>query len=621
MFAKWFARKKSILAGVFLYWLIINVLTLHPPFSIFPLPDITPLTTAQFLEFDGDNPYLLPERGWQEIQLPDDWYESKKESNHYWYRVYFEYDTDDEKIWKVYLPSVTHNAEVYINGVWIGRGGGFDDPVSRHHNEPLAFEFDSSILTFDNNVAEIRVKTSFHRQGYLGPVFIAPSSFIDPSYRFKKFVRVDLIQWLTVVMLLLSLVVFLFGMARRSDFVYLLFSLQLLIWSLHNLNLFVRDIPTSALFWEAMTMVTLGWTVVLMLIFNHHFLKAGSKTVERAALLAGVLGSSIFFLPSIGDVLTWGYSLWDSLLVVIGIYCIGFLIHQYWTKNSSDALLMIIAGIPILVFGFHDILLVNHFRDRAEGLIIQYSAFPAILLFTWFLIRRFVQSLNVAEDLTATLEQRVKDRESELKTQYAQLQVLENEKTIAGERERIMRDMHDGIGGHLVALATRLQEEVDPKLCDIRNKVQNCITDLRLVIDSLDPMLNDLPTLLGTMRMRLAYLLESAGMTLQWEVEDLPVSIETGPNRNLQIMRIVQEAITNSIKHSHAERLLVSASFEHATRRVRVQVKDFGSGFCGESLTISRGVKNMQFRAEKIGAEIKVSSSAEGTVVDLFIPC
>lgn len=65
---------------------------------------------------------------------------------------------------------------------------------------------------------------------------------------------------------------------------------------------------------------------------------------------------------------------------------------------------MLLVGPPIMVTGSRDVLLVNDYLDRTTGLIVQYSVVPALVLFGWFLIRRFVESIEQAEELAATLE-------------------------------------------------------------------------------------------------------------------------------------------------------------------------------------------------------------------------
>lgn len=286
-------------------------------------------------------------------------------------------------------------------------------------------------------------------------------------------------------------------------------------------------------------------------------------------------------------------------------------------------------GIPILVCGFHDILVVNHLRDRREGLIIQYSAIPAAILFSWFLVRRFLQSINRAERLTESLEERVKAREQEIRQQYDRLAQLENERVLSTERERIMRDMHDGIGGQLLSLRALLQDQNGQVFGQIEEKVTRSLTDLRLVIDSLDPVLSDMPTLLGMMRQRFEEQLSGANVRLRWDVNELTRAPRLNPERSLHLLRILQEAVTNIIKHAGATEMVVRAVEDQHT--VVIEIRDNGVGFPeapdhgqgssgqGSSGQGSRGLTNMRYRAAQMGAEIQFDRNTPGACVRLIL--
>ena len=71
---------------------------------------------------------------------------------------------------------------------------------------------------------------------------------------------------------------------------------------------------------------------------------------------------------------------------------------------------------------------------------------PLFVVMGWILTRRFVRSLNETDALNVRLEQRVAERHAELEREQAKLQALTREQAISEERERIMTDMHDGLG-------------------------------------------------------------------------------------------------------------------------------------------------------------------------------
>jgi signal transduction histidine kinase len=605
---------------LFFYWLAFNLLVLHTPFTIFNGPDVKPVQNVEYLASHAVSPEDLSNENWQEVALPDDWYVNHKNINQIWYRTQVLIRQEVTGIWAVYIPSVTHNAAVFVNDIWVGQGGSFNEPVSRHHNDPLLFSFSSELLRQGKNKIEIRVKTSFYEQGLFDQFYLAPVNDLKDAYSWKHFVRVDLVQWFTMAMYLLSGVVLVFWLARPQDVIYGLFSLELFIWASHNLNLFVTEIPVSICIWESFNVATLGWTVTVMILFNHRFVGEGNKKLEKYLLFFSVLGIGIFLLPDIESILHIGYRVWDVFVMIAGMYAIYYLIKTYAHKKSSDVYLMLIVGVPILVFGFHDILMINHFIDRRDGLTMQYSIIPSVILFSWFMVRRFVHSINKAERLAETLEQRVQQKQQKLQAQYERLSSMQKESVLAEERERIMRDMHDGIGGHLVSVITLLQGYSDDVFVRVREKVQHSLSDLRFVIDSLDPLLNDIPTLLGMMRMRLVDQLEDASIELEWAVTELPEIKTMSPRRSLHIMRIVQEAITNSIKHSGSKKMTIATGvINNDMQKVYIDIIDYGRGVDKESSIPGRGINNMHYRAEQLDAELVITHSSAGTKVRLLI--
>ena len=606
------------------YWLAIHYLVFHTPFQVFPAPDVPAIQQMEYrvLHSAEDFPGALNQEGWHAVQLPDDWYVSAHDGTDLWYRATVEIDDFGNELWGFYIPAVTHNAAVYLNGTWAGQGGHFNDPVSRHHNEPLLFRFSPDLLVRGENTIDVRVKTQIAEQGLLGEMYLAPYDQLVDAYRWKKFLRFDFILGVSVTMLLMGLVIMAFWLARPRDYKYGIFSLILLVWTTHNLNLFIEDIPVPASVWEAFTRLSLGWTVIGMLMFNHRYVGKINHRAEKIALGIGFLGFGMLLLPDVSWVLLIGHKVWDSLLVILGVYTIVYLVERYWKTQNSDVYLMMLAGVPILSFGLHDILVVNHLLPRQEGLIIQYSAIAPAALFSWFLLRSFVRSVDRAEQLAATLEQRVQDKQRQLQLQYEQLGAMQRQQVLAEERERIMRDMHDGIGGQLVSLITLLQEQSGEVFKRIRERLQFSLTDLRMVIDSLDPMLNDLPTLLGMLRMRFNDQLEAAGIDLHWAVTELPEISNMSPRRSLHIMRIVQEAMTNAVKHSGTKRIKLSTGIDKQADRVFIEVTDFGGGdanFDTESNSGGRGIKNMQYRAQQVAGDLQLINTPSGVTVRLLL--
>ena len=252
--------------------------------------------------------------------------------------------------------------------------------------------------------------------------------------------------------------------------------------------------------------------------------------------------------------------------------------------------------------------------------LLPYAALPLFGAFIYAMARRYRGAIEDTERLNASLEQRLAERQRELDDSHARLGHIEVQNARNQERQRLMRDMHDGLGSSLMsslALAERGEADHEFMLGTLREAVD----ELKLTIDSLEPIESDLVTLLASLRYRIGPRLTKAGLTIEWDMPDLPKLDWMDAAAALQILRIVQESITNVIKHARAARLRVAAAADQA--QVRVTVADDGVGYDVEALAsapVGRGLRNLRQRAEQLGALIEMHSADTGTTVTLLLP-
>lgn len=85
---------------------------------------------------------------------------------------------------------------------------------------------------------------------------------------------------------------------------------------------------------------------------------------------------------------------------------------------------------------------------------------------------------------------------------------------------------------------------------------------------------------------------------------------------------IVQHAITNVLRHAHAQRVQLALDF--GMRRLRISIRDDGGGFVQKGPTNGAthfGLLGMRERASEIGAEVRVQSAlGRGTIVSILVP-
>lgn len=179
-----------------------------------------------------------------------------------------------------------------------------------------------------------------------------------------------------------------------------------------------------------------------------------------------------------------------------------------------------------------------------------------------------------------------------------------------------MSDMHDGIGGQLISTLS-LVEHGEASSAEVATALRECIDDLRLAIDSLEPTENDLLPVLGNLRYRLDGRLKKQGIALDWQVKEVPKLACLTPQNVLHILRILQEAFTNVLKHAHASKVSVETGMV-GTNRVFIRVRDNGTGFA--SAHKGHGLASMRHRAQVIGGELDIQPSPTGTTLNLLLP-
>ena len=188
--------------------------------------------------------------------------------------------------------------------------------------------------------------------------------------------------------------------------------------------------------------------------------------------------------------------------------------------------------------------------------------------------------------------------------------VAEGERSRLEEREILLRDMHDGFGSQLASLRFMLAEDkLDRK--ELNDALNECAADLYLVIDTLNSVDNTLADAMADFRYRSERRLAEAPAKIHWalELDDIPAQ----PQRQiLQILRIVQEALANALKHAGARTIRIEAGYAPARRSLTISVADDGAGM-PHNARRGRGLINMARRAKELDAELTWNVRQGGT--------
>ena len=232
-------------------------------------------------------------------------------------------------------------------------------------------------------------------------------------------------------------------------------------------------------------------------------------------------------------------------------------------------------------------------------------------------LARNVQLFRSSAQINRLLSERLERREAELTRTHEQLREAERSQVLAAERHRLMQDMHDGVGGQLAALLS-LARSGQPDPQSLLRAVADGLTDLRLIIDSLNQIDDDLALALGSLRSRLQPLLDTAGVALRWQL-DAKLSLPGfGPESVLQVYRIVQEAVSNALRHGQPGEVAIALA--RTEEGVELRIEDDGQGM-GAQRGSGLGLGAMADRAQRVGARLELGARpAGGTIVRLIWP-
>lgn len=561
------------------------------------------------------------------VALPHRWSDDCATCRTLWYRIDGEMAELPREPLAIYLPAVRDNAAVYLNGRLLGQGGRVADPVARLAGRPLWVSAPAVLWQPGPNRLYVLVKAERGRLGLMPAPAIGREAALLPAWRLRQALAVTLPQLAATVAVVLALVLAVLAAYRRAEPAYRWFALAALLLGVEGFCTLVVEPPVQAAAWDA-ALLMLRAALLAACLRLALALAAGAGREEgrngwregwRHAThrawpwVAGLAAAVVLALVAASEATGLGMAAAEALLRA-GFALAGLaLALRGW--RAADAR-QIGPAAALALAGAGDAVRLAPAGPWPEALpLLPWALAALVVTAAWLLLVRFVQTLNAAELLNVDLEAMVRERTAALEAQFERVRELERREAIAAERERLMRDMHDGVGGHLVSMLAMIEAD-RRRPGELAQVVREALDDMRLMIDSLEPVDDDLNAVLAMFHDRLAPRLRAAGVALHWNVELLPqvhgLSGGLTPARVLHLLRMLQEAVTNALRHGRARALWISAEAQAAGDGVRIEVRDDGAGFDPQAVQVTgggRGLKNLARRAREIGADLVVTSA------------
>jgi signal transduction histidine kinase len=382
-----------------------------------------------------------------------------------------------------------------------------------------------------------------------------------------------------------------------------------------------------------------SWPLATLTVFDQPLITLASATPAIAAFLVGL---AIYSKQ-------WRDHRWlETVTFFIGISLVVFtlllvLLRPTFTLGHF---------VPALVMGVGALLQLQAYRDTQDRnfllltailashpllwMILSLAGVEGLLIQKWLSLhyvatcivilsgtlrrssRELRQTNHALRELNATLESRVAEREREIRIVQDQITRTEVERSRTDAREQLLAELHEGLGSSLSLARVRLATgEMSTE--DVRELLDQCFADLHLIIDTLNEHSDGLQSALIDYRWRCERRLYGIPQKIDWilEVDSAP---ELEPRIRLNVLRIVQEALSNALKHAQAKQITISARYVPVSG-ICIEIEDDG---CGVDLhaKAGSGLRNMEKRAQHIGSELRIENRLDqlGTRVFLCIP-
>lgn len=465
----------------------------------------------------------------------------------------------------------------------------------------------------------LRIEHKQSVQVAVSSLWLGPLEALEVRHRMRQWLQQDLPAMLSAAFMAVGVFALFVWFKRSHETGYLLFFNLAITSFLRSLHFYVA-VPIANDWFAWLTVNSLFWLVAVVhfALRQLHGRRLGWLTFAVVAwtVLIGVLtlpGPAILRnTPQVTPLIYIGAALMGVTVALVG----GI---SAWKRSSEGRLVAVGIGACVLL-GVSDWLLQNNFVSPEGWYLGAYTNAVTFSVFGVLMYRRYVNAIAEVERVNAGLAERLQAREVELERSHQRLREVEKLQTISDERQRLMQDMHDGLGSSLIS-AIRSVESGGMSDDKVSQVLKSCLDDLKLTIDSMEPLEDDLLLLLATLRYRLGPRLESSGVALQWNVQELPALEWLDPTSALHILRIVQESIANILRHTRATEIRVGTAADASG--VQVTIEDNGQGFDVEKAMREaggRGMSNQQRRAQVVGGAVSWRSGAEGTLFTLWLP-
>ncbi|MBF5005385.1 histidine kinase [Diaphorobacter sp. NR2-3-3-1] len=578
---------------------------------------------------------IRPSDGWEKAKVPDSmnrrWpgYDGSA-----WYRVDFDASACSVPV-ALGIDGIGVAGAVYINDDLLWRDPSLVEPLSRSWNVPRWWVLPAASLHAGVNSVWLHVVGLAAVGSGPGALRLGDEASVRAQFEHAQWHQRTIYAINAVLCGMAGLLFLLVWLLRRKEPAYGWFALMSLAW-LAYLSTYLAASPwpfADSIMRSRASMVALIVYVLAACLFTFRYGDQRLRWAERALWVLAAVGSAASLLAPRADASAWWGVIWQVAMTVFLLNALQFQWHVWRgprerPRRRRDMLLALV-WLVFVVVALHDLSGMLGFWEVARN----WAALSGPLIIALIMLvlgTQLVQEMRGVERFNRALADGIANARTELAqaNEREHAQALHN--VTLQERMGIAHDLHNGLGASLVRGMAMVEQASEPLPNErVLSILKTLRDDLRQMIDysasgGADTAVPDTPVQwIAPLRHRFTRIFDELEVDSSWQVAPqwLDPALRPSVLQSLNLSRLVEDALSNVIKHSRATRVRVRCEQPDATRFV-VCVEDNGVGFDVTSMQQQRtsvGMRSMTARAAHIAGTLTIESGTCGTQVAVEI--
>lgn len=582
-----------------------------------------------------------PAQGWESVSAPDVWNQRWPGFDGVvWYRIDWErgacsqtaagapppHDTDPLAFG---MDGINMAGMVFLNDEMLWRDVSLVEPLSRSWNMPRWWTLPASALHPGVNTIWVRVHGTERDSSGIGAIRLGPASVVAEEGERRFWRQRTAFVFSAGLSVAVGLLIGVVWCLRRSERAFGWYAFMSLAWAAYMSTLLATSpwpLPNSESV-SRLNMATYAAYVLGFCLFTWSFGGQHFPRLVRALIALVTLFEVALLITPVSALSPLLLLTWVVFSLAFFGTCLQFQWHAWWPrhgKRQRQNMLLAVCWLVFLVVGVHDVLLIVQ-KWEVQNTWSSIAGPVATIVMALMLGERLVDGVRRIERFNQELAEHVQEARSELAEALKRehVQALHNVKL--QERMSIAHDLHDGLGASLVRGMALIEQSPAPlPSARVLSLLKVMRDDLRQVIDYGSSATAAVPPTpikwAAPLRYRFTRIFDELGIQCEWVIA-AQWQAQPSAQHCLALTRVVEEALSNILKHSGARHVRVEFSMPQSDQLLLI-VQDDGIGFDVQAVQqagLSVGMRSMAQRMERIGATFEVESGSCGTLVKVML--